>query len=259
MKPADLRSPGGAAETLVGMTCPGNASPRPSQGGFRSGLGMGLSFSCAGAPLAKNSGTIAGGLRQARCSLDFGPHSVGPDVGRPRKPPRGSLRSMDDSELVQRAHSGHHQPRLLKPLAAPLGPSALGLVPDRASERVEEIFTLLQRLAGARSHGGRSLSVDEGRYFPESGSVITLMAIGGRARDRQTAAVEGNRRELGTFKTEVIMLQLTHKRASADGVSLPYVTVGSDPAVLCLRGWPRTNASFCRCSAAARTAIGSSR
>ena len=117
----------------------------------------------------------------------------------------------------------------------------------------------LKRLAGARSHGGRSFSVDEGRYFPESGSVITLMAIGGRARDRQTAAVEGNRRELGTFKTEVIMLQLTHKRASADGVSLPYVTVGSDPAVLCLRGWPRTNASFCRCSAAARTAIGSSR
>src|SRR5262249_26103682 len=148
-------------------------------------------------------GTIAGGLRQARCSLDFGPHSVGPDVGRKRQPPRGSLRSMVDSELVQRAHSGHHQPRLLKPLAAPLGPSALALSPT--GPRSEWIFTLLQRLAGARSHGGRSLSVDEGRYFPESGSVITLMAIGGRARDRQTAAVEGNRRELGTFKTEVIM------------------------------------------------------
>lgn len=40
------------------------------------------------------------------------------------------------------------------------------------------------------------------------------------------------------------MLHLTHKRASVNGVSLHYVTVGSGPAVLCLHGWPQNHREF---------------
>jgi hypothetical protein len=99
-------------------------------------------------------------------------------------------------------------------------------------------------LSGGLGARGRDAGLDplvglgEGRYFPESGSVITLMAIGCRARDRQVAAVEGTDTGPGTFNTEVIMVQLTSRRASGTGVSLRDVTVGSDPAVLIFTGGP---------------------
>jgi pimeloyl-ACP methyl ester carboxylesterase len=44
--------------------------------------------------------------------------------------------------------------------------------------------------------------------------------------------------------TELAMVQLTHKRASVNGVNLHYVTVGSGPAVLCLHGWPQNHREF---------------
>ncbi len=40
------------------------------------------------------------------------------------------------------------------------------------------------------------------------------------------------------------MVQLTHKRASVNGVSIHYVTVGSGPYVLCLHGWPQNHREF---------------
>src|SRR5215813_348773 len=103
---------------------------------------------------------------------------------------------------------------------------------------------------------GRSLSVDEGRYLPELGSVITLMAIGCGPRDRHATSCRGDRHELGPFNSDVFM-QLTHKRAS--GVSRHYVTVGSSPAVLCLHGWPQNHRVFLSFFGTARTAICSSR
>jgi pimeloyl-ACP methyl ester carboxylesterase len=43
---------------------------------------------------------------------------------------------------------------------------------------------------------------------------------------------------------ELAMVQLTHKRASVNGVMLHYVTAGSGPAVLCLHGWPQNHREF---------------
>src|SRR5215472_644251 len=40
------------------------------------------------------------------------------------------------------------------------------------------------------------------------------------------------------------MVQLTHKRASVNGVNLHYVIVGSGPTVLCLHGWPQNHREF---------------
>jgi pimeloyl-ACP methyl ester carboxylesterase len=40
------------------------------------------------------------------------------------------------------------------------------------------------------------------------------------------------------------MNMLTHKRATANGVRLHYVTAGSGPVVLCMHGWPQNHREF---------------
>ena len=40
------------------------------------------------------------------------------------------------------------------------------------------------------------------------------------------------------------MIALTHKRATVNGVTLHYVTVGSGPVVLCMHGWPQNHREF---------------
>jgi pimeloyl-ACP methyl ester carboxylesterase len=39
-------------------------------------------------------------------------------------------------------------------------------------------------------------------------------------------------------------MQLTHKRATANGIRLHYVTVGKGPVVLCMHGWPQNHREF---------------
>jgi pimeloyl-ACP methyl ester carboxylesterase len=39
-------------------------------------------------------------------------------------------------------------------------------------------------------------------------------------------------------------VNLTHKRASANGITLHYVTAGSGPVVLCMHGWPQNHREF---------------
>jgi pimeloyl-ACP methyl ester carboxylesterase len=40
------------------------------------------------------------------------------------------------------------------------------------------------------------------------------------------------------------MIALTHKRATVNGVTLHYVTVGKGPVVLCMHGWPQNHREF---------------
>ena len=40
------------------------------------------------------------------------------------------------------------------------------------------------------------------------------------------------------------MVELTHKRATANGIRLHYVTVGRGPVVLCMHGWPQNHREF---------------
>jgi pimeloyl-ACP methyl ester carboxylesterase len=40
------------------------------------------------------------------------------------------------------------------------------------------------------------------------------------------------------------MIALTHKRATVNGVTLHYVTVGNGPVVLCMHGWPQNHREF---------------
>ena len=40
------------------------------------------------------------------------------------------------------------------------------------------------------------------------------------------------------------MIALTHKRATVNGVTLHYVTVGKGPVVLCMHRWPQNHREF---------------
>lgn len=40
------------------------------------------------------------------------------------------------------------------------------------------------------------------------------------------------------------MTELTHKKATANGINLHYVTVGKGPVVLCMHGWPQNHREF---------------
>jgi hypothetical protein len=40
------------------------------------------------------------------------------------------------------------------------------------------------------------------------------------------------------------MIALSHKRATVNGVTLHYVTVGKGPVVLCMHGWPQNHREF---------------
>jgi pimeloyl-ACP methyl ester carboxylesterase len=40
------------------------------------------------------------------------------------------------------------------------------------------------------------------------------------------------------------MIELAHKRATVNGVSLHYVMVGNGPVVLCMHGWPQNHREF---------------
>lgn len=40
------------------------------------------------------------------------------------------------------------------------------------------------------------------------------------------------------------MIELTHKRAKVNGVTLHYVTAGKGPVVLCMHGWPQNHREF---------------
>src|SRR4051794_20988352 len=37
---------------------------------------------------------------------------------------------------------------------------------------------------------------------------------------------------------------LTHKRATTNGITIHYVTVGRGPVVLCMHGWPQNHREF---------------
>ena len=61
----------------------------------------------------------------------------------------------------------------------------------------------------------------------------------------QSAAAQQETQSAPAAKNSVKnSVQLTHKRAKTNGVTLHYVTAGRGPTVLCMHGWPQNHSEF---------------